>query len=297
MPVRQEPIPSPNREDEKAYRIALTAPQLQIPGVAVFGHAAGEKAELPVISHRHKDKFEFVLSVSGIRHFSASGVRYTVYANNVFISRPNEAHEGEEVSERSGEIYWFQLDMSDPAHFLGFSGAQAERCHQAVAALKARQLEASGEVVSAFARAFTLLGSQDGLIRLEGQSLFVYALLRLIETSPVVEALTADIDRAKQYILTHIKEAVDYDELLILTGLSLKEFREKFEKQIGRRPRDYINEQKISDAARLVAQTRLPFSEIAYQYHFPSVAIFKMHFKKTIGTTPFRYRRANRGKR
>lgn len=285
------PERSEKHQKNDAYRITLTAEELNIPGLASFGHAAGEKAEMPVIDHRHKDKFEFVLQVSGVRRFSAEGVKYTVYAKSAFLTLPNEAHAGEEVDRDSGEIYWFQLDISDPPHFLGLSGEEALRCHSALTALRARQLALDETLLHAFRESFALLSSRDALVRSQGHALFLYALLRMIQKSPAITALTEDIDRAKQYILAHIQEAIDPDELLLLTGLSMQDFRRKFEKQIGQKPRDYINRMKIEAAAKIVAQSRKSLAEIAYAYHFSSVSIFKMHFKKYFGISPSKYRR------
>ena len=62
---------------EKSFRRVLTAEQHGLFGVPVFACAKGMEAVLPMIEHRHKDKYECVLLNGGTRVLTAGGLPYT----------------------------------------------------------------------------------------------------------------------------------------------------------------------------------------------------------------------------
>lgn len=279
------------KKGKESYRRVLDKADLAIPGLSVFGHACGDKSELPVIRHRHPDKFEVVLALSGIRSFSIGAMRHTLYAGGAILVFPNEEHAAAPLDGDAGEIYWFQLDLSREADFLGYSGRESRFLLELLRGYSVRMLELPQELIDCFGEAFSLLCSQETATRLQGRALFSYSLLRLLETSPSLNVLTWEVGQAKRYIHTHLRESIDPDELQVMTGLSAKELREQFEKQLGMRPRDYIVFAKIKSACREVAEGKRSFAEIAYAYHFPSVSIFRMHFKACTGLTPSAYRR------
>ena len=290
------PAPRPQRGE---YRVVLTPEQSLIPALAVFGHAAGAKAELPVIPHRHRGKFEFVLLLRGIQRFTASGVDYTVYAPSVFLTQPGEEHASVENVDEGCEILWFQIDMQphdsfSANDFLGLHGPAADELYDRLGRFDGRQLELDELLAEQFCESFLLLSQGD---RLRGHALFLYCLTTLLDSAAAVQALSPDIDRAKQYILLHISEQIDQDELLLASGLSAADFRRKFEAQIGMPPREYINLQKIERAKTDVARGKKSIAEIAFDYHFSSVNHFRLLFKKATGMSVAKYqKRAKKGK-
>lgn len=288
--------PGPRRGE---FRVVLSQEQSRIPALAVFGHASGAKAELPVIPHRHRGKFEFVLLLRGIQRFTASGVDYTVYAPSVFLTRPGEEHASVENVGEESEILWFQIDMQphddfSQNDFLGLHGPAADELYDRLEHFDGRQLELDELLVDQFRESFLLLSEGD---RLRGHALFLYCLMTLLGGAAAVQALTPDIDRAKQYILLHIGEQIDQDELLLASGLSASDFRRKFEAQIGISPREYINQQKIERAKTDVARGKKSVAEIAFDYHFSSVNHFRLLFKKATGMSVSKYQKqAKKGK-
>ena len=56
--------------------------------------------------------------------------------------------------------------------------------------------------------------------------------------------------------------------------------------QIGEHVKTYINNIRIEEAQRLLANTKLNISEIAYTVGFNSPSTFNKVFKKTTGMTP-----------
>ena len=53
--------------------------------------------------------------------FYTNGKDYTVPGGSAFISYPNEPHSTNQIPLTPKQIYWFQLDISDPENFLFLS--------------------------------------------------------------------------------------------------------------------------------------------------------------------------------
>lgn len=70
---------------QKSFRRVLTEQEHGLSGVPVFACAKGKEAVLPMIEHRHKDKYECVLLGEGTRILTAGGLPYTVYPENAFL--------------------------------------------------------------------------------------------------------------------------------------------------------------------------------------------------------------------
>ena len=277
-----------SREDA-AGRQVLTAEETGVPGLSVFGRGAGLRPILPMLEHQHTNKFEFIITLRGMRRIQTGGECCTLYPRQAFAAHPNEPHFSPEDQPAQGEILWFQLDPTC-RDFLGLPPWEVRELLRLLADFRGRLLELPHPLAEAFLQCFHLL--QGGIAeRLEGRSLFVCSLIRLLGCHAPLEQLTPDIDRAKQYILLHVKEAIDMDELLLASGLPLVEFRREFQAQLGCTPRDYINRQKIQRSRKTIANTRRSITDIAYEYHFSSASFFKLLFKRQTGMSPAKYRR------
>ncbi|MFZ2538343.1 MAG: hypothetical protein WAX04_05535, partial [Oscillospiraceae bacterium] len=214
-------------------RTILLREQTWINSLATFGHATNNKAELPLISHYHKDKLEFVIVVDGIQRYTASDVCYTLYGGDVFFTMPNEIHSSGQSPQSVNEILWFQIDVATTKDFLDLPEREAIHLYNLLINFNARQLPLPRRLISLFLESFELLCNNNTADKIKGHSLFIYCLLSLLESNATVHTLTKDIDCAKQYILTHIKEVIDMDELLGVSGLSVSRFKQKFKEQIG----------------------------------------------------------------
>ena len=223
------------------YRTVLLGEQTWINSLATFGHATNNKAELPLVNHYHKEKLEFVIVVDGIQKYTASDVNYTLYGGDVFFTMPNEIHSSGENPQSVNEIVWLQIDMTTTENFLGLPEHEAIHLYNLLINFNARQFALPRKVIQLFLESFQLLCNNNVADKIKGHSMFVYCLVTMLESTAVVQTLTPDIDAAKQYILLHIKEIIDMDDLLGISGLSVSRFKEKFKSQIGLSPREFIN--------------------------------------------------------
>ncbi len=278
-------------ERNAGFRQVLKGAETGIDSLTIFGHAADALPVLPILEHRHRDKIEILVVRKGMRRVCASGVEYTLYGDQAFVVRADELHASLEVQPAFAEVLWFQADLSAKEGFLGLPEREAEILYTMLSSFSGRLLELQPELPGEFAKAFRLLCQKDPLALVEGHAVFVAAVVQLMRRGVSLQALSPDIDRAKQYILLHIKEAIDTDELLMESGLSIGEFRKKFASQIGCTPREYINRQKVEQAKNMLLHSGRSIADIAYEYHFSSASFFRMSFKKETGLSPEKYRK------
>ena len=67
-----------------------------------------------------------------------------------------------------------------------------------------------------------------------------------------------------------------------------------FKKESGLTLKAYCNNLKIEDAARLLYQTKISITEIAFMVGFNNFSYFINIFKKIMGMTPLEYRNSMR---
>lgn len=273
------------------YRTVLLGEQTWINSLATFGHATNNKAELPLINHYHRDKLEFVILVNGIQKYMASNISYTLYGGDMFFTMPNEIHSSGESPQSVNEILWFQIDVKQTKDFLDLPEREGIHLYNLLINFNKRQITLSRRLINSFLESFRLLCNNNVSDKIKGHSLFIYCLLNMLECNASVQTLTKDIDSAKQYIIIHIKESIDMDELLGVSGLSISRFKQKFKEQIGLSPREFINSQKIDEAKIKIATTKKSITDIAFEYSFSSSNYFCVVFKQFTGYSPKEYRR------
>lgn len=255
----------------------------------VLGYLKNSETGFSILSHVHRDKLEFIVMLDGVKELMASGVKYTIYPGDVFVIKANEEHMVLPSSDY--ELLWFQIDLSDRERLLDLNRRLDFSIFTKLKELEARQFKVEPNLIKTYKEAFSFLCKNGAAQKAKGSFLFCYAVMETLDSEVNKKLLTEEIHFAKQYISSHVKEAIDLDELIGKSGLSVSEFKEKFNEQIGMSPKEYINLMKIEKAKYAVAKTDAFISDIAYEFNFSSVGYFKMVFKKAMGYTPQKYRK------
>lgn len=99
-------------------RVVLTAQDLSVPGIRVYGWHDMKRAFPALDPHFHEDSFEIVFAMKGSISFYADQREYTINGGDAFVTFPNEIHSTNSVPMTIGEICWIQLDVSSPKEFL-----------------------------------------------------------------------------------------------------------------------------------------------------------------------------------
>jgi AraC family transcriptional regulator len=98
--------------------------------------------------------------------------------------------------------------------------------------------------------------------------------------------------RVIDHIEAHISEAISLADLAAAAGLSRTHFTAQFRLATSCRPHEFILLQRIDAAERLLLQTSRELLDIALTVGFQTQAHFSTVFKRFVGETPGRWRRA-----
>ena len=103
-------------------------------------------------------------------------------------------------------------------------------------------------------------------------------------TVPPVEELLEEVKARPSHWWT-------VEEMAEFCNLSTDQFRRNFERRTGIRPKKYLEEFKLRQAAELLVSSRLPVAEIAARLGYRDPYHFSRRFKLFAGVSPERYRR------
>lgn len=94
-----------------------------------------------------------------------------------------------------------------------------------------------------------------------------------------------------QYMEEHYQEKITLEQLAKETNQSIYHLSHSFKKCTGRSPMEYINQYRLSVAARALETTKNPIINIAVDTGFHNVSYFNRAFRAKYNMTPTEYRR------
>ncbi len=100
--------------------------------------------------------------------------------------------------------------------------------------------------------------------------------------------------KVRDYIDTHLAEALRVQDLCSLLQLSEAHFSRSFRRTFGESPHAFLVRQRLRRAERYMLETGASLSEIALQCGFTDQAHLSKHFRQHTGRTPGSWRRARR---
>lgn len=118
-------------------------------------------------------------------------------------------------------------------------------------------------------------------------------LSRLLETVKDVAPSNTLYSRIQDYLAEN-HGSVTLDDISKKFNYSKSYISHMFKKESGLTLKAYCNNLKIEDAARLLYQTKISITEIAFMVGFNNFSYFINIFKKIMGMTPLEYRNSMR---
>jgi AraC-like DNA-binding protein len=104
------------------------------------------------------------------------------------------------------------------------------------------------------------------------------------------QASSVRINRALQLVHANLTGDIHAVQAAKLAGLSLSGFHRFFRRCIGRSFIDYIIEQRLSMARRLLLATDLTVVEVCFSFGFGNLSNFNRHFRARCGRAPALWR-------
>lgn len=269
-------------------RIVLTNNELQIPGVRMFATHKTQNAIPPLLPHYHENAFEFTLVVKGSMSFYADDKEYTLYGGNVFVSFPDEAHSTNDIPISLNQMYWMQIDISDPYNFLYLNENVAEELIHSLLEIDKHVIETDNQQIRyIIEKAFELTANSDNKLLISNYiCIFLQLLISFSKENQYHSS--PDIETVINFIHEHITEELSLDDLALLCGLSTSQFKQKFRHVVGISPRNYINQEKITCAKKLLKEG-CSVTDTAMRLGFNSSSYFSTVFKKYTMEIPREY--------
>lgn len=118
----------------------------------------------------------------------------------------------------------------------------------------------------------------------------VFTLTRWVRELLDSQRYSRCVKKALEYIDIHLHCKISLDELCQAAGASRSHLSALFGKELGCTIPEYINEQRLDEAARLLRTTDESAASVANLVGFSSQSYFIEKFKKRYGATPHEYR-------
>ncbi|SCG78176.1 transcriptional regulator, AraC family with amidase-like domain [Micromonospora echinaurantiaca] len=116
-----------------------------------------------------------------------------------------------------------------------------------------------------------------------GQSQYVEAPIPKAPEAPTLEPVL-------EWLMGHLDRPVTVDEIAARAGMAPRTFARRFRAETGTTPHDWLTNQRVLLARRLLEETRLSVEDVADRSGFGDAAALRHHFARRVGATPHSYR-------
>jgi AraC-like DNA-binding protein len=86
--------------------------------------------------------------------------------------------------------------------------------------------------------------------------------------------------------------AIDYDAVAAELGMAQSTLRRRFRAAMGVPPHEFVLQQRVGEARRLLGETDLPIKSIAQKLGYRDVYFFSRQFRRLAGVPPALYRKS-----
>ena len=104
-------------------------------------------------------------------------------------------------------------------------------------------------------------------------------------------ALTQIVQEVASYMRCHLDERLTIDELSTRFGVSPTALKKEFRRLYGQPLHAWLQEQRLTQAARLLRESTMTVLEVAQEVGYSSTSQFSAAFVRRFGHTPGQYRR------
>ena len=137
-----------------------------------------------------------------------------------------------------------------------------------------------GERLSLFIGLLTLLSRSEEAVAISS-----------FDFAPNRDEKTMDtIHRVHAYVYERLKHEIRLSDVSQIAGMSENVFSRFFKKNSGNSFTDYITKLRIVRACRLLAESKMPVTDICFEVGYTNISNFNRLFRKLQGMTPSAYR-------
>lgn len=144
------------------------------------------------------------------------------------------------------------------------------------------RLDHGAEVANGVARRVVMPPHRDG-----GQAQYI--------DQPVAPRAGSDLQPTLDWAREHLDQPLSVEQLAAHAAMSPRTFARRFKAHTGTTPHEWLLDQRIDVARRMLESSDQTIDWIASRAGFGSAAALRHHFQRRLHTSPNRYRRTFRG--
>ena len=273
---------------ERNKRLILESPELAAIGVPIIGNYRYLRPIPGLMEHDHGSATEICYLEKGSQTYSVGSRDYRIDGGEVFVTFPYERHSTGESNQTRGCLYWVQLDASCP-RLLGLPPDDAELVGECIRSLNARTFKASGETGRLLMSAFGDIASGSPLRLVAARCklvLFVFGLVTDMAAYGRGDGMSAEIRRALVCIDEGARGELSAGVLAASLNYSESYFKQKFKREVGVPPREYILRRKIELSKPALLDPERTVTDAALEFGFSSSQHYSRVFRDVTGMTP-----------
>lgn len=111
---------------------------------------------------------------------------------------------------------------------------------------------------------------------------------------PAVGEDGGSMEPTRRWMRERLREPLTVAAMAAHAGVSPRTFARRFREESGATPLQWLLEQRVLEARRLLEETDLPVEAIAWRSGFGTPVSLREHFRRSTATTPSAYRRSFR---
>jgi AraC-like DNA-binding protein len=249
-----------------------------------------------LVPHAHPGIYEAHFVVDGCLAFYAREQDFDVTGGMVFLTKPGEVHGGVDTTLQPAEWYWIHLHFPSEDALPGLTRSETREVADSYARTTLCMFPGSDQLKDCFERVLAEHRNPTEHSQIIARAQLHELMIRLIRdhdralANSKVAGLSAEIRQAIECLDRTLGEPLSIPDLAASCGLSQSHFRQRFHKETGFTPSDYLTRQRIRRAKQLLRVHRTSITEIAFKLGFQSSPYFAAVFKKLTGMTPSEYR-------